>query len=141
MFTHYQNLGHVVRSSAAPYGYTLSVWTTGAALAHAQDIPGFLGIFGFVLGAVIGFFCVGVLAFGGMSDHVGTESAQPLLWGSLHFLSIALSVGVATLVVAHSIQGVIAWPVAGFLTTTIYLPRVGVESTAVYLWEHREEAQ
>lgn len=141
MFTHYRkNLGNVVRSSAAPYGYTLSVWTTGAALIHVQGIPAFLGTFGFALGSVLGFFCVGVLAFGGMSDHVGSESGQSLLWGSLHFLSVGLSVGVATLV-AHAIQNVIAWPVAGFLTTTIYLLGIGAESTAVYLWEHRTKAQ
>jgi hypothetical protein len=28
-----------VAASAAPYGYTLTIWTTGAILSHARGIP------------------------------------------------------------------------------------------------------
>jgi len=34
-----KNLCNAVGSSAAPYGYTLATWTTGAVLTNARGIP------------------------------------------------------------------------------------------------------
>ncbi len=83
-------------------------------------------------GSVLGFAFVGVLAFGGAGKHYSQERGQAILWGSFHFLSIGLSIGGAKLV-AHYVQNSIAWPVAGFLSTAIYLVVVGTESTVAYL--------
>ena len=134
---HYRkNLRTAVGSSAAPYGYTLATWTTGAVLTHARGIPDSLAALTFMAGAVLGFAFVGVLAFGGVTTRYDQERGQALLWGSFHFLSVGLSIGAAALV-AYYVENSIAWPLAAFLSTFIYLLVLGAESTAAYLWEHR----
>jgi hypothetical protein len=51
--------------SIAPYGYTLTVWTSGAVLTHARGIPTTVDALLFMVGAVVGFALVGVASFGG----------------------------------------------------------------------------
>lgn len=136
---HYRkNLRNAVGSSAAPYGYTLATWTTGAVVTHARGIPDMLAALAFMAGAVLGFAFVGALAFGGLTRHYDQESGQALLWGSFHFLSVGLAIGVAALV-AHYVGDPIVWPLAAFLSTVTYLLAVGVESTVAYLWDNRKE--
>ena len=67
-----------------------------------------------------GFAFVGVLAFGGLTKHFDRERGQALLWGSFHFFSVGLAIGAAVLV-AYSVQGFLAWPLAAFLSTSVYL--------------------
>ena len=86
----------------------------------------------------MGFLVVGVLAFGAVTRRFEEEKGQPLILGSLHFLSIGFAIGAAALV-AHYVDSFFAWPLAAFLSTTIYLLVVGAESTAAYLWDHREK--
>lgn len=118
ILNHYrQNLRTAVGSSAAPYGYTLATWTTGA---------------------VLGFAFVGALAFGGLTRHYDQERGRALLWGSFHFFSVGLAIGVAALV-AHYVGNSIVWLLAAFLSTVTYLLAVGAESTVAYLWDHRKE--
>jgi hypothetical protein len=47
--------GMVAGRRAAPYGYTLATWTTGAVLTNARGIPGTLAALTFMIGAVLGF--------------------------------------------------------------------------------------
>ncbi len=137
LLNHYRkNLRAVVGSAAAPYGYTLSVWAAGAALVSVHGIPNTLSAITFVGGAVLGFALVGALAYGGVPGHSDLERGHPLVWGSLHFFSVGISLGVVTLV-AYFIKGFIVWPLGGFLVTSIYLLVVGAESTTSYMWEHR----
>ncbi len=139
ILNHYRkNLRTAVGSSAAPYGYTLATWTTGAVLTNARGIPDLLSTLAFMVGAVLGFAFVGLLAFGGVGKHYNRERGQALLWGSFHFFSVGLSIGAAALV-AHYVESSIAWPLAAFLSTSTYLLVVGAESTAAYLWDHRKE--
>ncbi len=136
---HYRrNLRTAVGSSAAPYGYTLAIWTTGAVLTNTQGIPDALAALTFMVGAVLGFAFVGALAFGGLTERFDQERGQPLLWGSFHVFSVGLAIAVAALV-AHGIKGFIAWPLGAFLSTTIFLLVLGAESTAAYIWEQRRE--
>ena len=126
----------VVGSSAGPYGYTLATWTTGAVLTNARRIPDALAALTFMGGAVLGFALVGTLAFGGVTNHFDREGGQTLLWGSFHFFSMGLAIGVSALV-AHYVESSIAWPLAAFLSTIVYLLVLGAESTAAYMWDHR----
>ena len=89
-------------------------------------------------GSVLGFAFVGVLAFGGLTKHFDRERGQALLWGSFHFFSVGLAIGAAALV-AYSVQGFLAWLLAAFLSTSVYLLVLGAESTAVFAWDHRED--
>lgn len=109
-----------VASSAAPYGYTLSIWTSGAVLSHARGIPNAGEALLFLAGAVAAYALVGGLAFGGLSEQLVPEPARAVVWGGLHFLSVALAIGAASLV-AHFVTDPVAWLLGGFLVTGVYL--------------------
>src|ERR687886_992907 len=95
---HYRkNLRAIVGSAATPYGYTLSVWAAGAALISVHGIPKTLAALSFVVGAVLGFAFVGALAYGGIPGELDQERGHALLWGSLHFVSVGLAIGIVTL--------------------------------------------
>ena len=136
LLDHYRkNLREIVEGAAAPYGYTLSIWAAGATLVSVHGLPTALAALTFVVGAVLGFTFAGSLAYGSIPGHLDRERGHPLLWGSLHFVSIGLSVGAVALI-AYFVEGFLVWPLAGFLVTSIYLLVVGAESTATYIWEH-----
>ena len=109
-----------VASSAAPYGYTLSIWTSGAVLSHARGIPNAGEALLFLAGAVAAYALVGGLAFGGLSEQLVPDPARAVVWGGLHFLSVALAIGAASLV-AHFVTDPVAWLLGGFLVTGVYL--------------------
>ncbi len=136
LLEHYRkNLRAVVGSAAAPYGYTLAIWATGATLVSVHGIPTSLAALAFVGGAVLGFAFVGTLAYGGIPGQLDQERGHALLWGSLHFVSVGLAIG-AVAPIAYFVEGFIVWPLGGFLVTSIYLLVVGAESTSTYIWEH-----
>lgn len=109
-----------VSASAAPYGYTLTVWTSGAVLSHARGIPSSAEALLFLLGAVSAYALVGGLAFGGFSEQLVVQPSLSVVWGGLHFFSVGLAIAAAT-IVAHLVHGVAAWPLGGFLATSLYL--------------------
>ncbi len=109
-----------IAASAAPYGYTLTVWTSGAVLSHARGIPSSAEALLFLVGAVAGFALVGGAAFGGFSEQLVVQPARSVVWGGLHFFSVGLAIVAAT-IVAHLVKSVAAWPLGGFLATVLYL--------------------
>ena len=133
-----RNLRVVVGTSAAPYGYTLATWTTGAVLVGARGIPSALAALTFMFGAVLGFAVVGAVAFGGVGKHSDRESGEArLVRGSFHFFSVGCAIGVSALV-ARYLDGLAACPLAGFLFTSAYLLVLGTESAAAYAsWDQR----
>lgn len=91
-----------------------------------------------MFGAVLGFAAVGALAFGSVRRHFDAATGEArLIWGSLHFFSVGCAVGAAALV-ARYVEGFAAWPLAGFLFTTLYLLVLGAESAVAYGWDHRK---
>lgn len=127
-----KNLRAVIGTSAAPYGFTLATWTTGAVVIGARGIPSAFAALAFMFGAVLGFVAVGALAFGGVSKHFDGETGEArLIWGSFHFFSVGCAIGAAALV-AHFVESFAAWPIAGFLFTSVYLLVLGAESAAAY---------
>ncbi len=136
---HYRkNLRAAIGSSAAPYGYTLATWTSGGVLMSARGTPDVPAIFAFMVGAVLGFAFVGTLAFGGVGKRFEREHGEALLWGSFHFFSVGLAIGVAALVASY-VESFLVWPLGGFLFTATYLIALGAESTVAYLWDRRGE--
>ena len=121
-------LRKAVGTSAGPYGYTLTVWTTGAVLIHARGVPDTLEAMLFMVGAVIAFAATGALAFRTNPPVRGRAVSHPVLWGSFHFVPVAASIGAASLV-AHFVQGSAAWPLAGFAATALYLTCVAAQIT------------
>ncbi len=124
-----RNLRTAVGASGAPYGYTLTTWTTGAVLVHARGLPTTVQAFLFMVGAVLGFALVGIAAFGGHRARFREEPRKSALWGNFHIFSVGSSIGAASLV-AHLIDNVVVWPATAFVATTIYLLVLGVEFAA-----------
>lgn len=140
LLNHYRNrLRVTLGSSAAPYGYTLATWTSGAVLTNARGIPNAVAALTFMVGAVLGFALVGALAFGGVTAHFDrAHDEAPLVWGSFHLLSVAVAIGGVWLV-SHFVQSFLAWPLGGFVATSVYLLGAAAESTLAYEWDHRKE--
>ena len=77
LLNHYRNrLRVTLGSSAAPYGYTLATWTSGAVLANASGVPNAVAALTFMVGAVLGFALVGALAFGGVTKHFDRDHGE-----------------------------------------------------------------
>lgn len=109
-----------VVASAAPYGYTLTIWTSGAVLSHARGIPNSGETLFFLLGAVAAYALVGALAFVGVEDVFAPDSGHAVVWGGLHIFSVGFAIGAASLV-ANTIRSPFAWPLGSFLVTAVYL--------------------
>jgi hypothetical protein len=133
-----KNLRSAIGTSAAPYGYTLATWTTGAVLIHARGVPDTFETLMFMAGAVAGFAFVGILAFGSMTGHFAQESRQLPLWESFHFVSVGFSIGSAALV-AHYVESFVVWSLAPFTSTAVYLLVVGAQLTAADKIDRKRE--
>ena len=125
--------GHLraaVAASAAPYGYTLTIWTSGAVATHANGIPTAGEALLFLLGAVAGF---GVTAAAAHGSPTGTlvheETAAVRLWGAFHLASAGLAIAAAALVTAV-LDAPIAWLAVGFAATVTYLVVIAAQFTA-----------
>lgn len=115
------HLQAVVATSAAPYGYTLTVWTSGAVTIHSHGIPSALEALLFLAGAVTGFAAVGALAHGSPTEVLNASSESRVrLWGGFHLPSVGAAIGGAALVAAL-VDGTFAWPLVGFVSTGVYL--------------------
>lgn len=66
-----------VAASAAPYGYTLTIWTSGAVLSHARGIPSAADALLFMAGAVVAYALVGGLALGGSRSDSHPSRLMP----------------------------------------------------------------
>ena len=123
------HLQTAVAASAAPYGYTLTVWTTGAVTIHARGIPTTVDALLFLAGAVTGFAAVGALAHGSPAQVLkASPDARVRLWGGFHLPSVGAAIGAVALVTAL-IESDLAWPLVGFVSTSIYLIVIAAQFT------------
>jgi hypothetical protein len=124
------HLQAVVASSAAPYGYTLTIWTSGAVTTHVRGIPTALEALLFLAGAVAAFALVGAGAHGGPGRIFRVPTAEPTvrLWGGFHIPSVGLAIAGSSLVAAL-VPGVLAWPLVGFVATATYLLVIALQFT------------
>ena len=123
-------LGTIVAASAAPYGYTISIWSSGAVLMHSHGTPSVADVFGFLAGALTGFGLMGLLARGGLTRAEPHEHAPDrVLAGAMHWLAAGAAVGAAALVAR--IGGWEAWPLAAFAATAIYILGASVQLALV----------
>lgn len=109
-----------VAATAAPYGYTLTVWTSGAVLSHARGIPSAAQALLFLAGAVAAYALVAGVTAGWSQQRLVPEPEHAAVWGGLHLLSVGLAIGAAALV-ARYVTDTGAWPLGGFLATACYL--------------------
>lgn len=121
-----QHLRAVVAASAAPYGYTLTLWTAGAVTTSEQgELPSSAEALLLLAGAVVGFGIVGTFAFGGINGILAPGTRGEIrVWGGMHLPSVGLSILVVGWV-AGLVPGLPAWPLVGFVATTTYLLVIG----------------
>jgi hypothetical protein len=87
----------------------------------------------------LGFAFIGVLAFGGVAKHFDQDHGDPpLVWGSFPLFSMGLAVGVAVLV-GYFVEGLLTWPIGGFMYTIAYLLAAAAESALAYWLDYRRE--
>ncbi|WP_175582726.1 hypothetical protein [Nocardioides guangzhouensis] len=122
-----RHLRAVVAASAAPYGYTLTVWTAGAVTSHAEGIPSALDALLLLAGAVLAFGVVGTFAYGGLNGVLAPEDTREIrIWGGIHLPSVGSSILLVAFVTSM-VHGHAAWPLVGFTATTTYLLVIGVQ--------------
>lgn len=118
-------LATVVRRTAIPYGYTITIWTAGATLEHGHGKPNVGQAYLFLLGAVGGFTAVALLAVRSTPHGLQSESVDLIRTGAINALALGASLGATALVAM--IPGVAAWPVGSFAATTVYLLVASIE--------------
>ena len=118
-------LAAVLRASALPYGYTVTVWTSGMMLTRERGEPSVGDVFLFMGGAVTAFLVLAVIAR--LAEGSQLEPAHDTLrrTGMLHFVAVGAALGAATLVAL--IKSGVAWPLGAFTATATYLSLASAE--------------
>lgn len=123
-------LGTIVSASAAPYGYTVSLWSSGALLVHFHGVPGVARVFLFLTGALLGFAIVGSFAHGALRTTVPLSPGPGhVLTGLLHWFSVGLAVGSVSLVA--ELPGWLGWLFGPLFATVVYLSAASLQLALV----------
>jgi hypothetical protein len=126
-------LGAMVQASAAPYGYTVSLWSSGAILMHFHPHPNVGEVFLFATGALAGFTLLGLLA---RSTLRVTPLMEPgperVLAGALHWFAVGIAVGAVALLA--QIPSWIDWLLGSFAATSLYLLVASLQLALVTRW-------
>ncbi len=130
MSTFRRSLRIGIAASSAPYGYTITIWSSGAVSMDLLGKPRIGAALLYVGGAVVAFLAIEVAAYGGFRVLPVTGPPPPMAaWGNAHFLSAGGTV-VAVWGADHLLKAELAgWIVAGFLATSIYLTLNAVQTT------------
>lgn len=132
-----------LRASVIPYGYTVTIWASGAYLIKLQGPPTIWEAFAFVSGAILAFGVLASLATrlphrrgSKEAPRLHPEPARPLLAAGLHIVAVGLALASATAV--DLVFGDFAWLLASFAATTIYLAAASAELAIAVELQRRE---
>ncbi len=116
----------IVSASAAPYGYTITVWSAGALLIHFHGQPRIWEIFLFLAGAIAGFAALWVAGRGTIEQARPLEhSARRVLAGALDLFAVGGAVGAAALLAM--VPAWVAWPFPSFGATAVYIVAASIQ--------------
>ena len=119
-------IGTVVAASAAPYGYTLTIWSSGAVLIDCRGKPSVGDAFLFLAGAVLGFSVLGLLAQGPPANRGSIDRRRDrVIAGALDWAAVGAAVGAVALVA--KVPGWVVWPLGSFVGTVLYLAGAGLQ--------------
>ncbi|MBS1907705.1 MAG: hypothetical protein JST33_14315 [Actinobacteria bacterium] len=122
-----RQLRSVVAASAAPHGYTLTLWTAGAVTTHANGLPSAVDAVLLLIGAALAFGLVGIYASGGIRGTLDRTTDRDIqVWGGLHLPSVGASI-LLTFLLTLVVHGDLAWPLVGFVSTATYFLVVAVQ--------------
>ena len=119
----------MLRGSAVPYGYTLTVLATHSILAHSHGQPTVFDIGLFVAGALAGFATLGGLSRAGEREALELGEGVTITVGMANVVAIAIALAAAAGV--SMLGGRIAWALGSYLATMLYLTVVSLEFAAV----------
>lgn len=123
-------LATLASASAAPYGYTISIWSSGAILVHYRGAPNVGDVFLFAAGALAGYTLIGLLVHRRLRAVGPTHSApERVLAGVLHWFAVGAALGAVALLA--QIDSPLAWLLSMFAATTIYLVGATIQLAAV----------
>lgn len=115
------HLRAAISASAAPYGYTLAVFSSGSICEQQLAKPHVYEVLLFVAGAALAFLGAELAAFRSLQIRLGGQSTPPhAAWGYAHLTSAGLAI-VATWALLQAVQAKVAWALSGFVVTAVYL--------------------
>lgn len=118
-------LESTLRSSVIPYGYTVTIWSSGGYLISLRGAPDFFEAFGFVAGALFAFAVLATLSArlptqpAARTSQAAPEPGHPIFGAGLHIVAVGLALGAAAAL--DRFTGQFAWMLASFAATTTYL--------------------
>ncbi len=118
-------LATVLRRSTLPYGYTVTVWTSGVVLIRHRGLPTTGEAFLFVLGAVSGFALLASIVNLGRGVPFDPPQGALQRTGMVHLFAVGGALGASTLVAL--IHSNLDWPLGAFVATATYLALSTVE--------------
>lgn len=132
-----QAIQTALHGAGLPYGYAITVWSTGAALAAEHGTPSLVEIYLFASGAMAAYGGLTFLTWAteGEAHHPLTRSPRRVRAGLLHVGSIVLAITSAALIAKLSSS--ITWLIAPLVATLLYL---AVSSVEVALMEGERDA-
>ena len=130
---YFRALQTALHGAGVPYGYAVTVWSSGAALAGEHGVPSTGEILLFALGATSGYAGLRLLTWetGGEAETPLPRSPNLLRAGVVHLASIGAAIAAA--LALAKIQSSIAWALATFAATILYLGVSSVEVATVEL--------
>jgi hypothetical protein len=120
-------LASVLRGSAVPYGYTLTVLAAHSILSNHNGPPDVFDIGLFVVGALVGFAVLGLVARARSVRAPSPSQGELIRAGMSHVFAIGAAFGGVTLVAL--IGGRISWIAGALVATLLYLAITTVEIT------------
>lgn len=116
-----RHLRGAASAAASAYGYTLTIWSTGAITTDARGLPTTFEAILAAAGAVLAFAIVAGVAYGGPQHVLSSHAVGDVqLFGAFHLPSVGVAIAVIT-PVAHALDASLVWPLVLFLATGIYL--------------------
>lgn len=118
-------LTSVLRGSAVPYGFTLTVLAAHSVLAHRHGQPDVYDIGLFVAGGLLGFGALGLLAWARGRPPLELDEARTIGVGMANVFAIGAAFGGVALV--SLVGGRVAWVLGAFAAIVLYLAIAGLE--------------
>jgi hypothetical protein len=115
----------VLRGSAVPYGYTLTVLSSHSILSHTHGAPTIVDILLFVIGAIVAFTALALISGRFSPRPLPTSRGDMIRAGTVHIFAIGAAFGATVLI--GLIPGVVAWLLGAFVATTLYLTIASLE--------------
>jgi hypothetical protein len=131
------SLATIIPATAAPYGYTLAVWSSGAVLLRSHGAPSLGDTLMFVVGAIAGFNLLGLFAIGVFRRATPIDRRQDrVLAGVLDW--VALGAVIAAVYGISQIHGWTPWLLGPFTATILYLLIASLQLALLTIRRERE---